>query len=202
MAVSQAANVTQLIERLRGLQHHTGSTRLWDWACGAKGKGRKGSEGGIRRNSGHQKEFLHGKVVKHWKGLTLAHWKGLTLAQGGDEVLPSRCSKNDWLWHSVPWSGWQGGDSHRLDSMILEAFCNLNDSVTPWQISDKGLDHSRKLWFSVWGWGQGEHLSERTDGEVGSIAVTHRGISYFLFTKEEEGKKKKSEESSVFCCQT
>lgn len=73
--------------------------------------------------------------------------------------------------------------------MILEVCPNLNDSVILWQSSDKGLDHSRKLWFSNWGWGKREHLSERTDDEVGSIAVTHRGISHFLFTKK-RGKKR------------
>ena len=62
----------------------------------------------------------------------------------------------------------------------------------------KGLDPSGEPWFSLWGWGEGGRLSERTDDEAGFIGVTRRGIFYFLFTKEQEKVKR----ALSFCCQT
>lgn len=50
---------------------------------------------------------------------------------------------------------------------------------------DKGLDPSGEPWFSRWGWGEGGHLSERTDDEVGFTGGTQRGIFCFLFMKEQ-----------------
>lgn len=40
-----------------------------------------------------------------------------------------KCSRKEWTWHLVPWSGWQAGDW--LHS-ILEVFSNLNGSMSLW----------------------------------------------------------------------
>lgn len=56
--------------------------------------------------------------------------------------------------------------------------------------TDKGLHPSGEPWFSLWGWGGGGRLSERTDDEVGFTGVTRRGIFYFLFTKDQEKVKR------------
>lgn len=44
---------------------------------------------------------------------------------------PQKCSRNNCMWHSVPWSSRQGGDH----SMTSEVFQNLSDSVAHWQIT-------------------------------------------------------------------
>lgn len=44
-----------------------------------------------------KEEILTERVIRHWKGQPRRWWS----------PHPWRCSRNEWMWHSVPWSGWQ-----------------------------------------------------------------------------------------------